>query len=213
MSHTSFFCSKEWGSIPTCPRPSGLSLPNLTRRSANPSRWSPHQLCHSLHSCTLSPDVSSTKPFHPKVQPAAGQDAVLARAIHSLLSAWKLPAQQRHRLQGPKSSFSRSASVLGEIYPVNPSSSVFFLWRWFSNVLLLQKLKRRLPHHHCFLVQQINRQRKQAPRLICRPPLIGSSGKLLYNHLPPSSPRSMETKRNYIVCVSVCHSMTHGSPR
>ena len=103
--------------------------------------------------------------------------------------------------------------LCGEIYPVNPSSSVFFLWRWFSNVLLLQKLKRRLPHHHCFLVQQINRQRKQAPRLICRPPLIGSSGKLLYNHLPPSSPRSMETKRNYIVCVSVCHPMTHGSPR
>ena len=60
VSHTSFFCSKEFGSIPTCPRPSGWSLQNLTRRSANPSRWSLHQLCHSLHLCTPSPDVSST---------------------------------------------------------------------------------------------------------------------------------------------------------
>jgi len=49
-------CSKEFGSIPTCPRPSGWSLQNLTRRSANPSRWSLHQLCHSLHLCTPSPD-------------------------------------------------------------------------------------------------------------------------------------------------------------
>ena len=83
----------------------------------------------------------------------------------------------------------------------------------FKRVVASKAQTAVLPHHHCFLVQQINRQRKQAPRLICRPPLIGSSGKLLYNHLPPSSPRSMETKRNYIVCVSVCHPMTHGSPR
>ena len=82
----SFLCSKEFGSIPTCPRPSGWSLLNLTRRSANPSRWSLHQLCHSLHLCTLSPDVSSTKkPFKTTNDTKAvmsGQDAVL---IHSLL--------------------------------------------------------------------------------------------------------------------------------
>jgi hypothetical protein len=46
----------KWRLCQTCPRPSDWSLRNLTRRSANPSRWSPHQLCHSLHSCTLSPD-------------------------------------------------------------------------------------------------------------------------------------------------------------
>jgi len=54
--------SKEWGSIPTCPRPSDWSLRNLTRRSANPSRWSPHQLWHSLHLCTHSPDKPWARP-------------------------------------------------------------------------------------------------------------------------------------------------------
>jgi hypothetical protein len=60
-----FCCSKEWGSIPTCPRRSAWSLLNPTRRLASPRRsllWSTlSPPCHSPPLCTRSQDVQRCK--------------------------------------------------------------------------------------------------------------------------------------------------------
>ena len=55
-----FNFSKEWGSILIFLRLFGLSSPNQTRKFRNPNRFWPSRLSPSPHSCTRSPDVSST---------------------------------------------------------------------------------------------------------------------------------------------------------